>query len=1549
MPNLDIVGTAAVDVVPIAPRFHEKLRQMALPAADRVGEEAGRIFGDALSDNIQIAIPTAITRGGRTARPAATRAGDDNAGAFGRAFRNRLEVAFRSLPRPDVRLSTTGFDADLARVRARMESLSGKRIGVDVDVARAAAEIQSIDAQLAALGSRSPNVQVRADIATARAELALIQRQINDVDRDDVNVQVRANTAPAMASLLALSVAIGGVMALPVIPIAAAGIGAIASAATVAAAGVGSLALVAIPAIKGVTEAIQAKSAAEDEAARATDNSAAASKRAAQQALQMESAQQSLAAAHRSASRSIAQANRQIEDAERALGQAAARAMEQRRQAAEAVERAERSLSDAKRQAQRAEEELTKARRDAAQELADLNDELERGKLDEREAALRLKEAEQELAEVRASYDAGGATELEMERAQLAYDQAAQSAKDQRKDYAQLQKDAAAAKAAGVDGDEAVTDAARQLADAQQNVVDQTQAVADAQRGAAQAQVDAAQSVADAQRALADAVDGAAQTQTQAAESIETAERGVESARLSAVDATAQAVTKADEYREALAGMTPAQRELYDSLAGPQGLIGAFKAWSTSLQPDVLPLFTQMVDGATNSLPGLTPLVQNSADAVQSLMDRASADLKRPFWQRFKQGVTDSAEPAIEGLGVSFGNVFKGMAGVVDAFLPHMDGISRRMQSITGSFADWGTGLRGSPEFEGFLDYVRRTGPMVSETLGNIFRSVFDVAKALEPASRFLLEIFGYLAEGVSWIAKNAPEAVIAIYGLYVATKLWSLAMSMNPIGAVIMGLVALALAVKYAWDHWDWFREAVITAWTWIKNTSVDVWKNYLQPFFVWFGGIVVWLWDTILKPYIGFMIAYWTQVGEVFAWVWDYILAPYIGFMIAYWTQVGEVIWWLWEKVFSPVYGFIGELIVWWWENIVLRYIGYVIDIFTTVGDVLTWLWEKVWSPIFGFIGDLIVWWWENIVATYFGYVMDILGAVGDVFKWLYEKGVKPPLENISDIATWLWRKGLKPVFDKIMEGVDFVADAFRSGKDAIGKHWQKVADIAKKPVNFIIEWVYTKGIKKLFDGVSKYVGMDPLPKAPRLLAEGGRTSGGIPGKDSIPALLMADEFVIKRDSARKIGFDNLARMNETGEIPRFKDGGLVGGAWDWTKDTFSDVIGGAIDWGKTAADLMVHPSKIWNTLTKPILSKVADGVGDSKMGKVIGRIPGKMVGGLKDKLVEAVASLTSETGGWGGVWQKPVNANIGTKFGVPGSMWSSGYHTGLDFPAATGTPIKAVANGRVSLATSGGPYGKHVIIDHGGGLQSLYAHMSKLRTTVPKSVNGGSRIGDVGATGNVTGPHLHLEARLNGKAVDPMKYLSGGNSAQAVGAAQQYAKSILGNYGWGASQFAPLKSLWQGESGWRWNAENPSSGAYGIPQALPASKMASAGADWRTNYKTQIRWGLGYIKGRPDYGSPSAAYSKWLSRSPHWYDDGGYLPPGLSLVANGTGRPEPVFTDSQWSTLASAKGGGTTEVHADVRVFVGDREITDIVRTEINTYDAEVATDITNGRWS
>jgi hypothetical protein len=104
----------------------------------------------------------------------------------------------------------------------------------------------------------------------------------------------------------------------------------------------------------------------------------------------------------------------------------------------------------------------------------------------------------------------------------------------------------------------------------------------------------------------------------------------------------------------------------------------------------------------------------------------------------------------------------------------------------------------------------------------------------------------------------------------------------------------------------------------------------------------------------------------------------------------------------------------------------------------------------------------------------------------------------------------------------------------------------------------------------------------------------------------------------------------------------------------------------------------------------------------------------------------------------------------------------------------------------------------------------------------------------------------------------------AAQPSGSAQEIAEGMLASYGWSSSQFTCLDSLWNVESGWNVTASNPSSGAYGIPQALPGSKMASAGPDWQTDATTQIRWGLGYIQA--EYGSPCGAWDH--EEADGWY---------------------------------------------------------------------------------
>ncbi|MFD7735407.1 peptidoglycan DD-metalloendopeptidase family protein [Kitasatospora phosalacinea] len=123
-------------------------------------------------------------------------------------------------------------------------------------------------------------------------------------------------------------------------------------------------------------------------------------------------------------------------------------------------------------------------------------------------------------------------------------------------------------------------------------------------------------------------------------------------------------------------------------------------------------------------------------------------------------------------------------------------------------------------------------------------------------------------------------------------------------------------------------------------------------------------------------------------------------------------------------------------------------------------------------------------------------------------------------------------------------------------------------------------------------------------------------------------------------------------------------------------------------------------------------------------------------------------------------PAPGSVTTGYKVAGSSWSSGYHTGIDFPVATGTSLKAIASGTVVSAGNGGAYGNQVVIKLADGKYAQYAHLSSISVSAGQSVTAGQQIGLSGATGNVTGPHLHFEIRTTpdyGSDIDPIAYLA------------------------------------------------------------------------------------------------------------------------------------------------------------------------------------------------
>lgn len=278
-----------------------------------------------------------------------------------------------------------------------------------------------------------------------------------------------------------------------------------------------------------------------------------------------------------------------------------------------------------------------------------------------------------------------------------------------------------------------------------------------------------------------------------------------------------------------------------------------------------------------------------------------------------------------------------------------------------------------------------------------------------------------------------------------------------------------------------------------------------------------------------------------------------------------------------------------------------------------------------------------------------------------------------------------------------------------------------------------------------------------------------------------------------------------------------------------------------------------------------------------------------------------------GYTGDVYPPAFGRISSPFGPRGG----GLHDGLDIAGPCMDPIYAYAGGEVVLHipgsySKGGAFNEAglIIIKHTDNFYTSYGHTwPEVFVKVGDIVSAGDTIAQRYSNGNSTGCHLHFEmstqpfgSGLGAGRYDPMPVMrekmpfltvwpalqasmppvpTPGDKTGLSGTPKEYASSKMASYGWDQRQFTQcLVPLWERESNWKSTAINPRFSprnpatpeyqAYGIPQAGPGSKMASAGADWKTNPKTQIDWGLGYIRDR--YGSPCSAWAH--SERIGWY---------------------------------------------------------------------------------
>ncbi|MEU2996912.1 peptidoglycan DD-metalloendopeptidase family protein [Streptomyces sp. NPDC006995] len=1208
-------------------------------------------------------------------------------------------------------------------------------------------------------------------------------------------------------------------------------------------------------------------------------------------------------------------ATRQVETAQRSLANA------QR-----GVADAERNLSQAQRTARQAQQELSAARRQAARDLEDMNQRLRQGALDQKQAALDIEQAELDLAKTRSDPTA---TQLQIQQADLALERARAAAEEQSRQQKRLQVDTAAANKAGVAGSDAVVQAQERIRSANERVADQQRSLVDAHRA-----------VADATRAVADAQQNAATQTTKLDDAISKLSPNARGfVGILQEMAPAWRAMKLDVQDALFAGLGTRLQAVGGRILPTvrAGFVGAATELSTMAKNALAAVDTLE---RTGQLKGTFDVIRNGLGNLNRIPGQIVTGLSQltiaagPAWDRITAGAGEAMdrvmgklakglengklEEAINtalDIAVQFGGVLADLGGIIkNVFGAAADGGGDFFAIIGAALAEIRR-VTALPEVQASLtaifSAVQAVAGLLAGALGDAIQAVLPVLAALAPSVTQLAKLLG---PAVSDLFATLGEALLPVAEalgpvlVVAAQAVISLVRAVSPLLPVLGQLVADLLPLAAP------IFAMLATTFDALAPTIAQIAAQLgpiLTPIIEGLSAVVAELAQQYatqfleilrqLMPVLPILIPAFIQLGQSIGQIL-LALAPLLPQLLLLSAQfIVELL-----PALLPLLPPLTQLSTLLTQLAVMVITGIVVPAMTRFIEHMAALREKLRPAVAAIkwvtekIAQAFEWLYDfllghsvipDIVNGAIRWFTDLRNGAARIFNWLREKvaGIWSRLwnEDIKATAAEAWgvvRRGFSNFAEKL-------SGAFETLRKGLGKIWSGLKDLVKDPIKFWIDVVYNKGIVSVWNKTAaKIPGVDDLKPMP--LPKGFARGGILPGQSSwrqgddqlVPMRRGEGVYVSEamRDPYERARLHAVNQAAMRGQSLRAFRGFAEGGIFDGITNAVGSVLSKGADVARGGlADL-----------AESAFSPVKKGI-TATLGKNKATWPGMVAAapiGLINKAIDYIRGKDIVEGT--GQWVKPVSAPYGTPFGQPGLLWSSGRHTGLDFPAKTGTPIRAVDSGVVRQAVDSGPYGKHVEINHGSGLSSLYAHMSAMLAKASDTVKRGQQIGRVGATGNTTGPHLHLEARINGKTVDPMRYLEGGDGGSGGAGVQRFRGVVtqaLGQVGQSLSLVNTTLRRMNQESGGNTRAVNrndinwingtpsvglmqvirPTFDAYAGKYRKTGPKLYGVSVDPMANIYASMRYALAR------YGSLSRAYNR-----PGGYALGGIVGGGVHI---------------------------------------------------------------------
>ncbi len=1150
-----------------------------------------------------------------------------------------LEAKVNALNGKSIKVGVTFNDAAakaaLKAFAAEVRKLDGKNIKMRVDLNSSAARaaLKTLQGQLAALSGKNIKINVKINTSAAVTALTALKKLVTDLDGKTIKITIdlaggaavrasltaiaRACTrldgrtvvididlrgaAAAIASLTALLALaralrttlpvlppgglgsgadaagfglsrLGAIIALvislgsaliPIAAVMAASISAIATAATAAVAGLGVFVL----GIFGVIKAVGAMQKAETEQKQAAKSNA-------------------------SAQNQIANALDGVRDANENLQRTREDVARGAKRAARAVVDAHRSVIEAEKDALKAEKDLLRAKQEAQRQDEDRAFSVRENALAQRQANLDIAEAKKELDKVLHN---PRATKAEREEALITY--------EQRK----LQMEEL-----GVEGKRLAEDQERIAKEGADVVVAAQERMEQATNNVAKAQVDLADAI---EEQTQQRVDGDRQIRD-SQQAVIRSQRALQQAYVSSSTAGGAAM---NNLKEAMDALSPAGRRFAKFLFS---LKKDFKDLQTAAETGMLPGLQKAIESMVPYFPAIKDFTRRVAVALGDAFILIANTLKDPVWQTWFGYISQTAGPVLLGMTQFIMDVLTGLFGIFNALTGFNAPIGKGLLEWSAMFREWGSTLGANSHFAKFIEYVKKSAPIVLHFFGTLWETLKRIVIAAAPLGLIVLSALTTLFEWLNKIPLDVLTILLAsIVGISTAFLVLGgvmLLLSAGPIALIIAGIVALGAYFALLYIKVKWYRDFINS----IGDAAIWLWEKAIKPSFEAIAKFtmeklvpaMVWLWERAIKPAWGAIVDFCKrELVPIFESFWKTAMIVF--------KEIGKIATVFWDYLLKPIF----MAIAWTVEKILM--------------PVFMWLWKHVLMPVFEWFGVAAKVLWA-ILQVIFGLIQIAVIIMAKAFMFAWDWFIKPTFDLIAAGVKWLWEK-MRPFTDWLAKvWKENIGPALSSFGSFLSDVWDGIVDIFRKGVRFVVDVVLNDGILAAYNWLAKKFGVKPddvrvnLPasfysngttaraqtggKSNTHFAGGGHVTGpGGPQDDLIQAWLSNGEYVIPARVVGKLGvgyFDQLigkrpGRTQDARPGAMYAEGGFVGflrSAWDKLTDPIGFLKDQAkklfdqVPGGELVKSMVIAPAqRVVSTVIEKITGALSGGGGGGDYG--------------------------------------------------------------------------------------------------------------------------------------------------------------------------------------------------------------------------------------------------------------------------------------------------------------------------------------------------------------